>query len=344
MTASESSLLGIAKQTAKGTPNVTHAAFDYLLFKEAALGAQNQFMPLDMEVGGGAMLRNVVKVGVLSGGGISFIPRPKTLGHFLYGVTGSVATVDNADDSYSHTFQLGADQFSAPWFTMRNNIGNLTAEQYPDMRVAQLALRFRSQRFMEAQVAFQGASAPSTVSSSSWNGLAQVDGGPQFLAPVSTIELPTGTQVAVMDGSFVAASQMPTEEQFKIGGYSPDDLSITQRSYQLSLAVKINDATLYRKIMIDPAGGAAWAASIFREANFKIIMRSDIEIDTGVPYSLTIEANGASGANANVTWQAQPIPMRAGRQLIMAVTGTFLASPIVAAPLKLTLVNATSSY
>lgn len=56
MTAAENSVLGFAKQTAKGTPNVTDAEFKYLLFTQSAMGVNNLSIPLDPEVGGGAML------------------------------------------------------------------------------------------------------------------------------------------------------------------------------------------------------------------------------------------------------------------------------------------------
>ena len=143
MTASESSLIGLAKQTAKGTPNTTDNAFDYLLFKEGALGVVPSFLPLDQEIGGGALLRNVLKVGVMSGGALAIIPRPKTLGHLFYGVTGAVSSVDGGDGSTAHEFTL-SDQFSAPWYTLRTAPGQLLGEQLADVRVAGLTLAWRA--------------------------------------------------------------------------------------------------------------------------------------------------------------------------------------------------------
>src|SRR5690242_21374525 len=131
MTASESSLIGLAKQTGKGTPNTTDSQFDYLLFKEAAAGVIPSFLPLDQECGGGAMLRNVIKVGVMSGGQLAIIPRPKTLGNFFYGITGAVNSVDGGDGSTEHEFTLG-DQFDAPWYTLRTAPGQLLGEQHAD--------------------------------------------------------------------------------------------------------------------------------------------------------------------------------------------------------------------
>src|SRR5687768_5691370 len=126
------------------------------------------------------MLRNVLKTGIQSGGQLSIIPRPKTLGHAFYGVTGAVASTDQLDGSYEHIFTLPTDQFDAPWYTLRNAPGNLLGEQLPDVRFAGLTLAWRAQRFVEGSIAFQGAGSPSVVSTAAWNGLAQVDGGPQF--------------------------------------------------------------------------------------------------------------------------------------------------------------------
>lgn len=343
MAASESSLVGIAKQTAKGTPNTTDNAFKYLLFREGAVGVQPSFLPLDPEVGGGAMLRNVLKVGVMSGGQLSIIPRPATLGTFFHGITGAVSTTDGTDGSYSHVFTI-SDQFSAPWYTLRTAPGQFQGEQLADVRVAGLSINWRAARFVEGQVSFQGAGVPEVVSMGTWAAASKVDSGPQFLAPLGTIELPTGTSAVVTAGSFTAGISMPVDEQWVVGSYSPQTLSITQRAYVLSLMVKIEDAALYKKIMYDGAGGSTWLPTIFREANFKVEFASDIEAATGKPFKFTIAANGQTGADANVSWSAQPIAMRAGRQLIMAVTGTFLASPDGNTPLTITLVNDTASY
>jgi hypothetical protein len=320
-------MLGLAKQTAKGTPVTTDTDFTYLLFREGNVGVQPMYLPLDMEVGGGAVMRNILKVGVASGGELSLIPRPKSLGYFFHGITGSVTSVDGTDGSYSHTFQLGADQFSAPWYTLRNSPGALLGEQLSDVRVAGLSLAWRGGRFVEGQASFQGIGVPANVSTAAWNYAPKVDGGPQFLAPLGSIALPTGTSVSVVAGTFTAGLSMPIDEQMVVGSYSPQNLSVTQRAYALSLMIKIDDATLYKKIMYDPAGGSSWVASILREANFTLSFASDQLAAVGKPYSFSIAANGASGSGANVAWSCQPLGIKAGRQIMLAATGTFLADP-----------------
>ncbi len=343
MTASENSFIGIAKQTAKGTPNVTDTSFDYFLFREASVGPNPVYLPLDPEAGGGAMQRNVIKAGISAGGQASFIPRPKTLGHHFLGVTGAVASVDGTDGSYEHTFTV-SDDFVTPWYTMRHAPGNLVGEQLPDMKYSALSLSWRGARFVEGEMAFQGSGVPENVAMTTWNAKPKVDGGPQFLAPLGDIELPTGTNAVVTQGSFTAQLNMPIDEQWIVGSYSPHNMQIVQRAYVLTLGLKIDDATLYKKIMYDPDGGSTWLANVMREASFKLEFASDVVAAVGKPYKFSIAGNGSSGANANVVWSCQPISLKAGKQIVMAATGTFLADPAGGTPITLKLVNQTATY
>jgi len=343
MTASEKSFIGFAKQPAKGTPNTTDSDFTYMLFTQGGLAPTSVNLPLDQEIGGGAMLRDVQKMGVMSGGRLSFIPRPKSLGFAFLGVTGNVASVDNADGSYTHTFTLGSDQFSAPYWTGRQDIGGLKGEQLQDLRFNSLALAWRGARFVTGQVGLVGG-LPTPVATTAWDALSKVDSGPQFIAPLGTIELPTSSALKVIGGSFVATSAIPMDEQWIVGSYQPDDFSIVQRAYALQMAVKIESGDLYSQMMYDPDGGSAWVAKVMREANFVLSFDSPIEAAAGVPYSFAIAANGESGDNANVTWTAQPIVLNAGRQIILNITGTFLADPLAGDPITLSLTNQEASY
>jgi hypothetical protein len=439
MTAAEGSYFGIAKQAQKGTAISEASAFDYLLFSRGSIGPNNVTIPLDPEVGGGALLRGLAKVGVMSAGALELIPRPKTLGHFLYGALGKcvssragdtdgvfdgapltvgaqtgytaaliplavpsklsitghkagatltgnvvitgtdtsdealtetialngVATVfgskvfksvvsvdlpawitngDSVDIGYhsgssSHAFTLDTDQFSAPYYTVRYAPGNLWGETYQDVRFNALSLDFRGANFLRGSVGMIGG-LPAKVATTGWNPV--IDGGPQFLSPLSTIELPTGTAAKVLGGNFTAGMAIPMDQQWVVGSYSPDDFDIVSRAFALSLVIKITDATLYSKMMYDPAGADAWAASIFREARIKLELVSDQLAGLATPYKLTIAANGNAGDAANVMWSAQPISIRAGQQVVMNVTGIFMAS--ATAPITVTLVNQQASY
>lgn len=450
MTAAEGSLLGLAIQSAEGVEENRDDQFKYLLYNEAQVAPNNVILPLDPEVGGGALLRSVVKVAVNTGGAINLTPRPETLGMFLYGVTGQATSTRNHrpdallpahsldgstvtalagqpdrptritargnagasgqvtiagtvsgapatevlalnganiveggklfseiasltfsdtagqtaevgwyDGSYTHVFKLNnADMFSAPFWTVRSQLAigqaNRFGERFKDVRVNMLGLEFRAPGFARATTSLLGGE-PAPVDTATWNGLTYVDSGPQFVTSVGErIQLPEGTNLAVLGGSFAAASAIPLDEQYVVGSYFPEGLEIVNRSFGLNLVVKLPNESLYRKMMYDPNLGSAWAAEIFREARLLFRLKSDQnaavvrrvgDAADSRPYSLQIAANGQTGDEANLAWSMAPVGTRAQRQITAQLTGTFLASPNPEYdPLTITLVNRRASY
>ncbi len=343
MPAAEKSVLGIAKQTALGTPNVTDAEFDYLLFNKGSVSPATSFLPIDMEVGGGALPRGVRKVGVTSGGQLQFIPRPKSIGHFLLGALGKVVSTDvGPANYYSHDFTLDTDQFAAPYFTARSSPGDLLGEQFQDLRVGALGLQWKGADFLRGTVALLGG-LPAVVATTTWGAAALVDGGDPFLAPKGTIELPVATPVKVLGGAFGALMNIPMDQQWIVGSYSPDAFDINSRVFQLSMAIKMVDKNLYEKMAYDPAQGGAWLADVFKEGNILLKFESDSDAFAGTPYSIQIAANGLSTDAANIEWSVSPIALSAGSQMVLNVTGTFTAYA-AADPITITLINQTASY
>ncbi len=339
MASAENSKLGLAKQVDKDTLNATEGDFKYLLYSESAIAPQSNILPLDPEVGGGAMLRDVKKVGVSSGGGLAFVPRPETIGMFLHGALGKSAAPVAADTSLvakKHVFTFDTDQYKLPYYTVHSAPGNLFGEVMKSMRVAALSFNWRAANFVRASAALVGLR-PAPASAVGW--VAAPDSGPQFITCDEKIQIPTATDIKVLSGAFNIINNMPLDEQWVVGSMDPDDLDVVSRAITLSLAVKITDGTLYNKMMYDPAGGVAWASDMFKEADIKLVFNSDVEADATalhIPYSLTFKANGSSGAAANVVWSAEPIAVRAGKTIIMGMTGVFLAD---AAPVSVELVN-----
>jgi len=340
MTSSERSYLGLAKQVASGTPNTTDADFMYVMYLQGGGNVNNVIRPLDKEVGGGALPRGAIKAGVVSGAAAEIIPRPASLGHFLTGALGDVDSTDDADGSYTHIFTLPTDQFDAPYYTIRNAPGNMWGEQYQDARVSTLSLRWRGADFVRGSVGFL-AGLPTPVSTAAWAVPTYLDSGPQFLAPLGDIELPTGTDIKVLEGSFISALNIPLEEQWIVGSYSPDDMDIVSRMFSISLRIKVTDDTLYEAMSYDPAAAGAWLPEIYKEGRLGLSFDSDIEAATGVPYSITIDANDETGATANLDWSVQPLSMRAGGIVTMIATASFNASSVEAEPITVTMVNTT---
>jgi len=342
MTASEKSIWGLAKQAGKGTPNVTDAEFSYMLFTEGVASPQNLNLPLDQEIGGGAMLRSVIKAGVTSLSQLTFIPRPTIIGKFLHGVLGKAAVgTAQPGGSYKHTFTQDTDQFSAPFFTIRSSPGGIWGEQFQDMRVAALGFNWKAADYLRATVGFVGGLPTPNVSMTAWAPATYLDGGPQFLATLGTVEIPEATAVKCLRGSITIGLDIPMDEQWIVGSYSPDDFAINSRAAVVSLLLKIDAASLYNKMMYDPAAGNAWLAELMHEGNIHLSFLSDHDAGTDEPYSIQFKGNTHSDADANIAWTISPIGLRAGRQVTAVVTGTFLASSASPAhePITVELVN-----
>lgn len=327
MTASEKSVWGLAKQTAKGAENVTDAEFDYMLFTEGVSSPQNVNLPLDQEIGGGAMLRSVIKAGVTSMSQLTFIPRPTIVGNFLLGALGCEETVvTNAGGSYKHTFVQQDDQFFAPYFTVRSSPGGIWGETFRDMRVAAIGFNWKAADYLRATIGMIGGLPTPSVAMTSWAPSTYLDGGPQFLATLGTVEIPEATAVKCLRGSITVGLDIPMDEQWIVGSYYPDDFAINSRAAVVSLLLKIDSETLYKKMAYDPASGSAWAADVMKEGNIHLSFASDIDAGTSEPYLLQFKGNTHSDADANIAWTVSPIGLRAGRQVTAVMTGTFLAN------------------
>jgi hypothetical protein len=262
------------------------------------------------------------------------------------------------DGSYSHEFTLSQfDNFDAPWFTGRFSPGGAWGEQYVDSRFNTLGLEFRAANYLNGALGFIGITPSKVASTNSWNALDYVDSGPQFLAPLADIQLPSGTTLCVLQGAFAAAMQIPLDEQYCVGSYYPESLDLVARQFSINMVVKVTDETLYNQMQYDPnfsSGASAWVAEIFRNANFKLEFVSDQ--DAAVvkpsgssadynPYKLNINGNMLTGDDANVLWSVAPINLKAQRQVLMNISGMFTASPVSASdPIKFTLVNREVSY
>jgi len=296
-------------------------------------------LPLDTEVGGPSpLIRDMVKTGVFGGGQVEFIPRPDIIGTILTGVIGKdVSTaVPSATGAFKHVIDFKTDPFDVDYYTSVHAPGGLWGDQLADCRLTALGLNWRAANFVRGTLGVSGG-LPSKVTTPTG---AIPDSGVPFLTVMAGIELPTATALKVLAGSFVAGNSIPMDEQWVVGSYSPDAFDIVSRAFAIQLVVKITDATLYSKMMYDPAGGSAWAASLFREAHFKLQFNADKMVGTGTPVPTSLIIKGHSTVD-NVVWSADPIAVRAGRQIIMSMTGMFLATD-AGSPITVELTNATA--
>ena len=178
-------------------------------------------------------------------------------------------------------------------------------EQIQDTRIRALALTWRGANFLRGTAAFMGG-LPTPVDTAAWTpprkSTAARSSSPQYRPSSCRQAFPP----RFLAGSFAAGMNIPLDQQWVVGSYTPDAMDITNRTFVVSLTLKIDDGTLYKKMSTILRPAAAWAASLMREANFKVQFMSDIEADVGVPYCLTIKGNGQTDADANVVWSPPP--------------------------------------
>ena len=206
-----------------------------------------------------------------------------------------------------------------------------------------LALNWRAADHIRAAMTVIGGAPVSKVATTNWAPATYLDLKPSFLAPTTVIESSAFGALKVLRGSVSFANAIPLDEQWITGSYSPDAFDINSRMISVSLAIKVVDKALYDMMSYDPADGAAWTAKVLKEADMTFTFKSASLIDASpaLPYYLKIEANGDTAAqNPNVAWSVSPISLRAGRQVTMACTGTFLQSAAAdGEPITISLVN-----
>jgi hypothetical protein len=342
MTAATKSVIAFAKQTAKGTPNTTPQRC--LLYTQGAVGPNNIYVPADLEVGSTLpVVRQIIKAGVSGAGAVEFTPRPKSLGYLFYGLLGKdTATAGTTTEitAISHVLNIDTTNtasntaYGANYYTVSHAPGGLWADQIQDCRISALGLSWKAASFLKGTVAFQGG----LPSKAAVPAVTTLDNGPMFLTPTAVMTLPTETTFKMLAGSFVASSGIPLDEQWVVGSNTPDDFDVVSRSFSVNMVCKIVDATLYSKIMYDALGTSAWVANLFKEGQFSLKFSSDqlVGACTTTKHSVTITGHATED---NIVWTAQPIAVRAGHQVILNVTGTFIAPSDQSSPITVTVVN-----
>jgi hypothetical protein len=347
MTSALDSHFGLAKQIAKGTAVSAASSFKYFYFSQGTgISPTPIVLPLDQEIGAGPLVRDVLKVGVSSAGGINFIPRADSVGLMLLGALGAVSTVTSAQYD-THTFKLGADPFDLPYFTLRRRTA-VGGDVAADVRIAGLSFVFQAANFLRASAAFLGVATPEFVADpSAWSASSYLDTTPPLLTCKGALQLPTGQALKALRGSITIGNNMPLDEQRLVGSYTPDDAEVVNRAIAMTFILKA-DATLYEKMMYDASQGGPWTPEILKEASMTMQFQSAGNVAAAQPYQLAFSVNGQNQAagDANVAWSVQPINLQGNRQVTMAITGVVIADSFGAAngPFSAELINGRATY
>lgn len=326
MAASNDTKLGLAIQTNGSTVNETAAAFNYFTFAEGSMGVNNMVVPAEDGIGTGGFPSAVEKMGVFAQGGMEGVAHSKSLGMLLYGALGNKAVV--ADGAgYKHTFTVDAtNKLVLPYFTVRQynpTLSTSIGEVFPHSRLAGLALTWQAAQYLRMRCGLMGTLAGVGVDINPDDWAPTVDLGPTFISPKATVTGFPGVTVKVISGSLQMGAEIPLDNQWITGSYTPDAMDITRRNAVLQLVLKIDSMELYKKFSYDPAGTAVWAANIMKEGGVTLTFESSQTYDTNKYHKLVVKFDNVG---ENVAWSAQPLTIRAGQPVTLAITGTVMGS------------------
>ena len=257
--------IGVGFQSAKGAYAAT---YEYVPVLQADLQGEQMAQNLPPEVGGQLFSRGAYKAGVRSKGQVTLLPRPNTVGYFLASIFNSEVVVAAAGHTglYDHTFTVG-DTSATPvsWLSLRRMIGGLYGEQMRDARVGTFRVEAAAANVAQAQVQLLGGLFEELPAG-------DVAASDDFVFLTCNADITEGGAPFIVDKVSMDIGAQLTDNEFRVGSYYLDDITMLQRSanFQADVRIKSRDlfAKVYRSSAAAPGAGqtGAWSPVLYRSA------------------------------------------------------------------------------
>jgi hypothetical protein len=308
------------------------------------------------ELGGPLVPDGVFKQGYMVGGDMDVIPRlESSLGWLMLAVMGTASTVTgvNADGEAAagvntHIFRFDPDDHSLqPWMALRRMIPGATlaerlGETNFDCKVGMMRVTVPAAGKIAANVQIVGRDYvhedPATWTYA--NDLESFDTTADAGAGYFRIG---GEEFPLVGASFDFNSTLSTEQERIIGDYRLDNLIALNRTAQVRIVVKYENADLYREIMNGGSDNDTWSALPFQHitnGSLAFEARFDAPVTIGAtaePYSIRFRGN-------KIAWQPDgPLQLQAGNIITQTFVGTVIR-PDAGDYLQIVLVNDTANY
>ena len=275
--------IGVGMQSAR---NALATDIHYIPVLSANVTGEQMVQPIPPEVGGSLYSRGVYKAGMRSRGELAAVLRPNTVGWLLAGEFGR-ETVAAAGALYDHVFTAG-DDATNKWMTVQRLLAGAYGEQMRDGRVGSFRLEAAAANVVQGSVQLVGGQWEEIPSASVY----AEDDFP-FVTCVGAIS-EAGSAMTVDSISVDIGAQL-TDNEFTIGSYTLDDITMLQRalSLQISTRLKSRDmvAKVYRNNAVAPTSGqrGAWSPIVYRTS--MTLQFNTAEVD---PQFLKIELPGVN--------------------------------------------------
>jgi hypothetical protein len=323
----------LGPQTAKATAATTFYGFKANLVDVAP---SQQYRNVGQVVGGNLLPGGSVKTAAWSGGSV-VMPPPLDdyIGWLLYAFAGTVSTVDNGDDTYTHYFPAGADStVPSKYLTGRRSIPGAATlyEQMEDLVPYRLLFGLTPGEFATLRAEMVGRT-PIAVDGSGWSFSAKDDNS----VPISCkgiFSLPDGNEIETATAvSLEIANMIPDLQRvLTLGSYYPFDFPVLGRAITLSFSYLWENKTLYESLYYS---SGAWNPLIYNSSVSLEVESPDV-ITGSLPYKLKFYGQ-------SVDWTCQPVRLAGGELVEIAMSGT-VAGAASGHDWYLALTNGTASY
>ncbi len=261
------SAIGIGLQSARGAPAAEEDMVYFPVLSGNITGEQLA-QTLPPEVGGTLFSRGSYKAGIRGRGDATFLPRPNSVGYLLRSLfnreTVAAATGANSSGLYDHRFYVGdTAAHTKRWATLRRYVNNIYGEQIEDATVGSFRLEVAAASIAQAQVQMLGA----RFSEIAGDDVASLDD--QVFLTCNASVSQGGLDFIVDRFTFEIGAQL-TDNEFRVGSYYLDEITLLQRMVQITADVRIKNrdlfAYVYRNGGVAPTGSAlgAWSPVIYR--------------------------------------------------------------------------------
>lgn len=336
--------LGIARQSAKDSA-VAAALLNYVPMTTVGLAPQQNTATLPPEIGGAYFPRAAYKTAVSGSGDSGGILRPNGFGHFLMAYAGvdTVTPVPSQVGAYQHVFTpfpVGAGN-DLPWFTLGKNVSYLTFEQYMNAKIRSLRMDIPK----SGTATFQSSWFATTPSTIAVPGTPTYDTTPQFQTSVGSVGFTQeggSGNISVysvkMERFAMTFTNQISEDEFSVGSFYPDDITLLQRTINVDMDFIIRDTSLYAATYFNgQALPSTWQPQLYR-GSLTVTLTSTVNVPgTTQPYQLVVNFPG-------LDFLMMPLPM-SGADLIRATLSTQVTlGPNGSDTFAVTLINGVASY
>jgi hypothetical protein len=282
--------VGVGIQAAKGTPATTFAYFPTL---NANVTGEQMAQNLPPEVGGTYFSRGAYKAGLRARGELAMIPRPDSVGWLLRSLFNAESQAISTDVDaaavllHDHVFTVG-DTAAHPhkWLTVRRSVSGAYGEQMSDARVGSFRIEAAAAGVVQTSVQLLGG-----LHSEIPGEDVMAEDGPVFLT--CSADVTEGGAPFIVDRISVEAGAQLSDNEFRVGSYYLDDITLLQRAVtiQADVRIKARDlvAKVYRNNAAAPAAGTlgAWSPVLYRSGIVLEFRTAEV-----VPQILRIEMPG----------------------------------------------------